>query len=179
MKISDEALTKVKHFCSAIPKRKRRLQNLIFGGEEAEMDEFPFIGALGYRSHFNKLVLLWQCSSSLISYQFMLTAAHCNRDQRPEVVRLGSVNIYDESFSNKWIDVEIENIIPYPQYDRQLKYHDIALIKLKKMIEMSENIYQICLFAGMELPEDLKMTTEGWGITDEMCKYEFIDFPPI
>lgn len=47
---------------------------LIIGGTNATLGEFPHMALLGYT--FEKIVH-WECGGSLISEKFVLTAAHC------------------------------------------------------------------------------------------------------
>lgn len=46
----------------------------IFGGTEAELDEFSWMGILQYRRNAE---LKQACSGSLINREYLITAAHC------------------------------------------------------------------------------------------------------
>lgn len=46
----------------------------IYGGQEAELDEFPWMGILQYKKG---AVLKQACGASLINREFLITAAHC------------------------------------------------------------------------------------------------------
>lgn len=63
--------------------------------------------------------------------------------------------------SNGHEDVEIEKIIPHPNYDRQSvsRMHDIALIRLSEDIEFTKFIKPICLPTPHERQVDLKQKT--------------------
>lgn len=50
---------------------------LIVGGEEAQLAEFPHMAAIGWNSTRN-FGIEWGCGGVLISYDVVLTAAHCN-----------------------------------------------------------------------------------------------------
>lgn len=69
------------------------LQYNIVGGVEAEIGEFPFFTALGYRTIDNEAI--FDCGGSLIASDIVLTAAHCvnNIGSREIIVRIGRVSL--------------------------------------------------------------------------------------
>lgn len=56
-------------------KQKIFFENRIFGGEEAGVGEFPWLGRLVHHNKFNRTSV--GCTGFLIHRKFMLTAAHC------------------------------------------------------------------------------------------------------
>lgn len=53
-----------------------KFQNkLIVGGRDAQQDEFPFMVAIGWGKNMSNLQ--FGCGGTLISENFVLTAAHC------------------------------------------------------------------------------------------------------
>lgn len=73
------------------PSAPVRLTDHIVNGEQADAGEFPHMAAIGYDSNSN---LEFNCGGTLISANFVLTAAHCvnRRDTQPSIVRLGRVS---------------------------------------------------------------------------------------
>lgn len=74
----------------------------------------------------------WRCGGSLISDQHIISAAHCvhNEDLKTLVVRVGAKNLKTESANVKPQQFDVVTIFVHPEYDENLKYNDIAIIKL-------------------------------------------------
>ncbi|XP_045450452.1 serine protease Hayan-like [Melitaea cinxia] len=128
-------------------------------------------GALGWKAANGSWLFL--CGSSLISERFVLTAAHCTKVRKtnlmnpnPEIVRLGAVNIYNSSRSGL-ADVKIKNIIVHPNYKPPEKYYDIALIELETTVNFTKYVHPACL--NTKPAVDIKnniFTVTGWGETE-------------
>lgn len=88
------------------PKPSVVTNSRIVGGSAASANEFPQFAALGYKNLDTKLS--FDCGGSLISENFVLSAAHCSKSKRrqPTVVRLGIGNYLDEGAD---FDVEVRS----------------------------------------------------------------------
>ncbi|XP_073956770.1 serine protease persephone-like isoform X2 [Choristoneura fumiferana] len=133
----------------------------IIGGERASLGEFPHMVALG----FNRLNgYSFDCGGSLLSNQYVLTAAHCVDTLDgigPSIARMGVVELGGSTF-NAETDVRISEIIKYPGYARKEKYHDLALLKLSKAVTFDNNMHAACLYTSDDDPT-IKLTVTGWG----------------
>ena len=106
----------------------------IVGGVRADLNEFPHMTAIGWTR--DNGVIDWLCGGSLISENFVLTAAHCASVGReaPDVVRIGDRDLTKNETGTEPQEINIKTVIVHPQYKHTLKYHDLALFELEKSI---------------------------------------------
>ncbi|XP_055851412.1 serine protease snake-like isoform X2 [Episyrphus balteatus] len=139
---------------------------MIVGGEATQSGEYPHMAALGW-SQSEDQDPKWACGGSLISEQYVLTAAHCTESggKPPDVVRLGAHKL--SSPNSQAQDIKITIIILHPKYRASLYYHDIALIKLARPVEFTEKIQPACLWQlpSLDIP---RSSAAGWGRTEFM-----------
>ncbi|XP_058444542.1 serine protease persephone-like [Malaya genurostris] len=151
--------------CDQVPPITSRLTFHIIDGVEAEEGEFPFMAALGYESEEIEQGYDYRCGASLISENFLLTAAHCIPKQSRPVVALLGTNSLDTG--NMGVVVRIKEFYPHPDYRTSRSYNDIALIELEDKLMNEPNVNPICVYSGTEdLSESVVLTAEGFGITD-------------
>lgn len=123
----------------------------------------PHMAAVGWTNTFNSTVT-WVCGGSLITEDTIITAAHCTFiEGKPgsiDVIRLGDVNLLtDDGDKEKAQQYGILKIIRHPGYKG--RYNDIALIKLKVKVKLSESVIPACLWMNYTLPTD--MFCSGYG----------------
>lgn len=159
----------------------------IVGGSQTKIDEFPWMALLYYSKPNNKKG--FNCGGALISSRYVITAAHCvtgktiPKKWKLAGVRLGEWNLtsiedceyYENNIkdcSDPVINVGIEEIVSYPEYDSRSnnQYHDIALLRLRRNVEFTDFIQPICLpqpeiFKNINY-DDIPFTVAGWGKTD-------------
>lgn len=137
----------------------------ILEGVPTAPGEFPHMAALGY-NQINGLG--WLCGGSLISEQYVLTAAHCVAgSNKPTVVRFGKTSLLDEADGGEALDISVDSITLHPQYRGNQSAFDIALIKLSKTVEINSFVRPACLHtATQELSSSQELVATGWGVTN-------------
>jgi len=148
----------------------------IVGGNEAEVNEYPWIAVFGDSDGDN----LGGCSSTLIGNNWAVTAAHCffddtnqqNKFKDDLTVVLGVhdrtiVVTPDTPLSERKV-MKISEIVLHPDYNQATSSsNDIALLKFTESVEL-EKYTPACL-----AEEDADYTTGqtgwvyGWGVTSE------------
>ncbi|XP_012670406.2 prothrombin [Clupea harengus] len=142
----------------------------IVKGDDAEVGSAPWQVMLYKRSPQELL-----CGASLISDEWVLTAAHCilyppwnkNFTINDILVRLGK---YSRSKFERGIEkiVALDQIIVHPKYNwKENLNRDIALLHMRRPIEFSARIHPICL-PTRQVAKDLmsvgfKGRVTGWG----------------
>ncbi|XP_028131439.1 serine protease Hayan-like isoform X4 [Diabrotica virgifera virgifera] len=129
-------------------------------GVDALDKEFPHMVALGYEdSNLPPGELSWKCGATLISPNFLLTAAHCVFKDKPLKARMGVTKINDTNHQ----DIDVKRIRIHESYDPLGKQGDLAIIELKRNATFSETIRPACLYGKHDDPLGLIVT--GWGKT--------------
>lgn len=142
----------------------------IVGGNDAEESSAPWQVMLYKRSPQELL-----CGASLISDQWILTAAHCiyyppwnkNFSSSDILVRLGKHNRVKFERGLEKI-VAIDKIIVHPKYNwKENLNRDIALLHMRRPVPFTDKIFPICLpskkVARTLMSEGYKGRVTGWG----------------
>jgi secreted trypsin-like serine protease len=94
------------------------------------VNEFPHMSAIGHRENGQ---IIWFCGGSLISENFVLTAAHCGLFSSDAlIIRVGDSNLKKSEDGANPQEFKVIAIVPHPDYSNDLKYHDLALMKLDR-----------------------------------------------
>ena len=133
----------------------------ITGGSETEVNEYPWMAYVATR---------WgsMCGGSLISKDWVITAAHCVGSGDPADIRvdLGQHDLFSATEA-VLVRKYLSEVHIHPDWDSQTISNDVALLKLDKPLDFSQvsHVRPICLPTGSENFEGSAAKVAGWGMT--------------
>ncbi|RZC36244.1 Trypsin domain containing protein, partial [Asbolus verrucosus] len=140
----------------------------IIGGQEARAAEFPWQAAVYVDTANGK----YFCGGSLISEQWILTAAHCLYNGRLYTIQLGSTTL--QMGDPNRVVLASSTAVFYPGFNTTTLENDIGLIKLHMPITFTgisecefNYIQPIELATVGEIIEGTVATVTGWGQIDD------------
>uniref|UniRef100_A0A3Q1J8F0 Peptidase S1 domain-containing protein n=1 Tax=Anabas testudineus TaxID=64144 RepID=A0A3Q1J8F0_ANATE len=143
------------------------LNTRIVGGEDAPPGHWPWQVSLQIAGgHF--------CGGSLISKQWVMSAAHCVSGTNPEgwTVVLGRQNQQDSSPNE--VSTSVAEIVLHPNYDSSINDNDIALLRLATPVQFTDHIRPVCLAAsGSVFNNGTVSWVTGWGEEKEEVSLPF------
>lgn len=144
-------------------------QARIIGGTKASPDTYPWMGALATKGA-TSLYYRQFCGASLISPDWVITAAHCVEGKIPSQlqVAVGLTNLDDPSSAELR---SVRGIFIHPQYtDRDGdELNDIALLLLSSPIDTIQPILMATVPNPVPLGTSLRAL--GWGNTKSALGY--------
>lgn len=131
----------------------RNWNGRIVGGETATPHQFPYQVSLrsATNSHF--------CGGSIITADWVLTAAHCTIDGTPASTR---VIVNAHHFSNDGVTYETQRIENHENYDPEDLTFDIALIQTAESILFSDTVAPIAISSEF-VGAGIRVRVSGWG----------------
>uniref|UniRef100_A0A8B9FWD8 Transmembrane protease serine 2 n=1 Tax=Amazona collaria TaxID=241587 RepID=A0A8B9FWD8_9PSIT len=134
------------------------IMNRIVGGSGAVLGQWPWQVSLHVQgTHI--------CGGSIITPQWIVTAAHCVEGQYSEPsswrVFAGILNQNEMIFKNGY---KVQQIISHPDYDTDSKDNDVALMKLETSLSFTDAVQPVCLpNPGMMFEPNQECWISGWG----------------
>ncbi|XP_056139688.1 transmembrane protease serine 5 [Lampris incognitus] len=135
----------------------------IIGGVEATLGRWPWQVSLYYSNRHT-------CGGSIITSQWVVTAAHCVHNYRlPQVsswVVYAGIVMRSSTKTAQSTGYAVERIIYNKNYNHRSHDSDIALMKLRTPLNFSDTIRPVCLPQyDHDLPGGTQCWISGWGYT--------------
>jgi len=130
----------------------------IVGGHEAAENEWPWQVALFIDD-------AWFCGGSLISDEYVMTAAHCADGASYFDIMAGAHNVRASSEPHR-VEITSYEGFTHPDWDSDTLEGDIALVRLPEKIEFNDYIRPACLPPAEDADNGYvgELTTPvGWG----------------
>ncbi|XP_063234614.1 brachyurin-like [Bacillus rossius redtenbacheri] len=132
----------------------------IMGGQNAKEGQFPFVTAVTIDDSF-------YCTSSLLSHNWIVTAAHCTEDVSTYGLKLGITNF--NGHEDGVVTTTSRKIVRNPHYNTVNSSFDIALIMLASPVTYTSKIQPVKLPSRSMVSNSLAGTAVrdiGWGYSN-------------
>lgn len=142
-------------------KRQGKIRNKIVNGQEAEPHEYPWAVFLRIVANGNPGVV---CGGSIISQNFILTAAHCLEQAEAIKIMIGYHDLEKPSVHS--LEVMAKRKIVHPSWRLRTVEHDIGMLEMEQSLQYNDHVQPICLPARSQIGETfagMSGTLMGWG----------------
>ncbi|XP_076615369.1 chymotrypsin-like protease CTRL-1 [Chaetodon auriga] len=135
------------------------LNTKIVGGENATAGSWPWQVSV----HFN-VVGYHICGGTLISDQWVLTAAHCILVKSPRAYTIYLGRETQTGPNVQEVSSTVSEVIVHPDYNNTLLNNDIAVMKLSSPVSFTDYIKPICLASSSsQFHNSTLCWSTGWG----------------
>merc|ERR1712055_750033 len=132
------------------------IEGRMVGGHEAAHHEWPWQVALFIDD-------AWFCGGSLISDEWVMTAAHCADGASYFDIMAGAHNVRAGSEPHR-VEITSYNGFTHPDWDSNTLSNDLALIELPSPIDFNDYIKPSCMPAKGDTADVSELVTcTGWG----------------
>ena len=153
------------------PHAQAIVQSRIVGGTTASMSEYPYQVLVYFDGYM--------CGGSLISTQYVLTAAHCTVNDAGETYAPSAFQVYAglqnrgslarNSFNPYFQYRTVSVVLTNPNYDPYTMDFDVALLRLSTPVTLSPGVKTVKLAVSPRNDTLYKVKTNatvtGWGTT--------------
>ncbi|XP_046737891.1 uncharacterized protein LOC124406501 [Diprion similis] len=136
-------------------------ENRIVGGRPTGPNKYPWVVRIVYDEQFH-------CGASLLTNDYVLTAAHCVRNLKKSKIRV-VLGDYDQYVTTDGVAVmrAVSAVIRHRNFDTNSYNHDVALLRLRRPVKFTKTVRPICLPNLGSDPAGKLGTVVGWGRTSE------------
>ena len=139
----------------------------IVGGSEVSIVQYPWQVSLRNQKYGG----IHYCGGSLLNTRFVLTAAHCVRDQDVADISVVLGSTRSHTMNGNARKVNVKRLLPHKSYDPTNLNDDIALIELEEEVNEATKL-EFPFIRGICLPTpneefDGSSTVTGWGRVSE------------
>ncbi|XP_052738132.1 trypsin-1-like [Bicyclus anynana] len=145
--------------CKKHAQSNKTIDGKIVGGSEVSIKDYPYQAHLLIETDKG----YYGCGGSIISNNYILTAAHCLPNAKKVYVRVGSdyADIGGEV-------IQSTDLKTHPKYNSKTSDFDVGLIRLPSNIVYDDTKRAIKLPAkGTDIPSGTRLIVSGWGATSE------------
>lgn len=139
------------------------IQPRIVNGFESELGQFPYFALLEIKTRYSPKDMESLCGGTLLSEEFILTAAHCLENASKVLIHLGSLRKMEYEEGRHVFFARRKHFHIHPEWNAENNVNDIALIKLPRPAVFSDLIQPVNLPTKCDLYAGKEMIAIGNG----------------